>query len=194
VAPCAQLRKVWLAPTARLPCSNTANRRAQDLEDAKWILHLPKFRYGATAAENVHILYQPGKDQTLCKVWLASFEWRGCSNEAKTQKPLKLAEVPETNETISATSRLKFTYCGDMWRRYCCLTSFFPIVNTCLSCEDIARQNCAMVPKRQFFGDFLHPAFPASHVQYIWDLLSEFALRPHHMWKCGRHPICDGWD
>ena len=33
-------------------------------------------------------------------------------------------------------------YCGDMWRThgpYCCLTSFFPIVDTCLSCEDIAR-------------------------------------------------------
>jgi len=26
---------VWLAPTARLPYSNAANRRAQDLEDAK---------------------------------------------------------------------------------------------------------------------------------------------------------------
>jgi len=30
-------------------------------------------------------------------------------------------------------------YCEDMWRRYCCLTSF-SIVDTCLSCEDIARQ------------------------------------------------------
>jgi len=29
-----------IAPTARAPCSNAANRRAQDLEDAKWILHL----------------------------------------------------------------------------------------------------------------------------------------------------------
>jgi len=36
-------------------------------------------------------------------------------------------------------------YCEDMWRRYCCLTSFFPIVDTWLSCEDIARQSCAMV-------------------------------------------------
>jgi len=26
---------VWLAPTARLPCSNFASRKAQDLEDAK---------------------------------------------------------------------------------------------------------------------------------------------------------------
>jgi len=26
---------VWLVPTARVSCSNAANRRAQDLEDAK---------------------------------------------------------------------------------------------------------------------------------------------------------------
>jgi len=32
-------------------------------------------------------------------------------------------------------------YCDNMWRtgrRYCCLTSFFPIVDICLNCEDIA--------------------------------------------------------
>jgi len=42
-------------------------------------------------------------------------------------------------------------YYEDMWRRYRCLTSFFPIVETCLSCEDTARQICAMVPKWRFF-------------------------------------------
>jgi len=36
------------------------------------------------------------------------------------QNPLKLAGVPHTNETISAAP-----YRGDMWGRYCCLTSFF---------------------------------------------------------------------
>ena len=40
--------QVWLAPTVRLPCSNAANKTAQDLEDT---MHLAKFRYGATAAE-----------------------------------------------------------------------------------------------------------------------------------------------
>ena len=33
------------------------------------------------------------------------------------------------------------------------------IVNMCLSCEDIARQSCAMVPRWQIFGDFLRPVF-----------------------------------
>ena len=35
-------------------------------------------------------------------------------------------------------------------------------------------------------------AFPASCVQHISDLHSKFALGPHHAWKYGRHPICDG--
>jgi len=42
-------------------------------------------------------------------------------------------------------------YYQDMWRRYWCLICFFPIVDTCLSSEDIARQSCAMVPKWRFF-------------------------------------------
>ena len=41
-------------------------------------------------------------------------------------------------------------YYQDMWRRYCCLASFFPVVDTCLSCEDIARQSCAMVRRWRF--------------------------------------------
>ena len=42
-----------------------------------------------------------------------------------------------------------------MWRRYWCLKVFFPIVDKCISSEDIARQSCAMVPKWQF----LRPVF-----------------------------------
>jgi len=42
--------------------------------------------------------------------------------------------------------------------------------------------------------DFLHPVFSASRAQYISDLRSKFALRLQHVWKCGRHPICGGWD
>jgi len=43
-------------------------------------------------------------------------------------------------------------YYEDMWRIYRCLTSFFPIVDTWLSCENIARQSCGMVLR----CDFLH--------------------------------------
>ena len=61
-------------------------------------------------------------------------------------------------------------YCGAMWRTYCCLTSFFPIVDTCLSCEDIARQSCAMVPRWRFWATVLRPVFSASRVQQVSDL------------------------
>jgi len=44
------------------------------------------------------------------------------------------------------------------------------------------------------FGDFLRPVFSASRVQLISDLHSKFALRPHHVWMYGRHPISDHWD
>ena len=40
-------------------------------------------------------------------------------------------------------------------------------------------------------GDFLRPVFSASRVQHISDMHSKFALRPHHVWKFGRHPISD---
>ena len=36
------------------------------------------------------------------------------------------------------------------------------------------QQNCAMVRRWQVADDFLGPAYPASHVQYISDLHSKF--------------------
>jgi len=41
-------------------------------------------------------------------------------------------------------------------------------------------------------GDFLRPVFSASRLQQTLDMYFKFALRPHHVWKYGRHPICDG--
>ena len=59
------------------------------------------------------------------------------------------------------------------------LNKFFPIVDTCLSCEDIARQIVRWCPD----GDFLGPAFPASRAHHISDMHSKFTLEPHHVWK-----------
>ena len=123
--------------------------------------------------------------QTSCKRWLASGERRRCSNnEAKMRNPLKFARVPrpQTPELISAACGPKFAiYCGDMWRRYCYLTYFFPIVNTCLTCKDSARQSCATVRRWRFFASFLRIVFPASRMPHISNLHSKFALRPHTM-------------
>jgi len=72
--------------------------------------------------------------------------------------------------------------------------AFFPIIDTCLSCEDIARQSCAIVRRSRIFGYFLPPAFTASRMQHVSDLHPKFAIRPHHVWKYGIHPVWDGWD
>ena len=88
----------------------------------------------------------------------------------------------------------KFTIMWERVEEILLLNKFFPIVDICLSCEDIARQTCARVHRWRFFHDFLCPVFAASPVQHVSDLHLKFALRPHHVWKYGRHQICDGWD
>ena len=93
---------------------------------------------------------------------------------------LKFAWVPQMVEPISAASGPKFIILlGDV-EEILLLHKFFPIVDMCLSCEDIARQNYAMVPRWRFLATFLRPVFPASRVQHSSDLHSKFALGPHH--------------
>jgi len=62
---------------------------------------------------------------------------QGCPNLANRSQPL-----------VGQSSQ----YYQNMRRRRCCLTGFSPIVDTCLSFDDIARQSCAMVPKWRFFA------------------------------------------
>ena len=100
-------------------------------------------------------------------------------------------KLPDRSQPLVGRSS---PYCGDTWRRYCCLTSFFPIVDMCLSCKDIARQSCAMVPRWPIFDDFLGPAFSACRAQHVSDLHSKFALGPHYVSKYGRYPMCGRWD
>ena len=98
-----------------------------------------------------------------------------------------------TNQSQPLVSRSS-PYCRYMWRRYCCLTSYFPIVNICLSCKDTAQKVVRWCRDGDFLAIFCILYFSASRVQYISELHSKFALRPHHVWKYGRHPICDCWD
>jgi len=98
----------------------------------------------------------------------AKYRWRPLFNAAKFGwRPLlecRAVTLPrrETRWNLQGCPKLanrsyplvgrSSPYCGDMWRRYCCLTSFFPIVDTWLRCKDIARQSCAIVPKWRFFA------------------------------------------
>jgi len=51
-----------------------------------------------------------------------------------------------------------------------------------------------MVRTWRIFGIFLRRVFSASRLQHVADLHPKFALRSHHVWKYGRHPIRDGWE
>ena len=73
-------------------------------------------------------------------------------------------------------------YCGNIWRRYCCLTSFFPIVDTCLSCEDIARRSCGMVPRWRFFVSCIFSKPRAAHFRPA----TAFFLNSHY-----GHTMCE---
>ena len=86
-----------------------------------------------------------------------------CSNAAKTQNPLKVAAVPQTNETISAASGPKFTILSGHVEDVLLFNKFFLIVDTCLSSENIARQSCAMVPKWRFFVSCISSEPRAAH-------------------------------
>jgi len=85
-------------------------------------------------------------------VWLMPTTRVPCSNAAKTQNPLKFAGVPKLPNRSQPLVSQSSQYHQDMWKRYCCLTSFFPIVDKFLRCEDIVQQSCAMVPRCRLFA------------------------------------------
>jgi len=80
---------------------------------------------------------------------------------------LKLSGVSQTNETISAASRLKFTVLWGHVEEM--LNNFFPIVDTCQLRRYSPTKLCDGA-QTAIFGDFLRPTFPASRVQYISDV------------------------
>ena len=116
-----------------------------------------------------------------------------CSNSYQDAKPVEICwDAPNSPTDLSrqwAEVHHIVRTCGG---RHRCLKSFFPIVYACLSCEYIARHSCAMVPRWRFLGVFAS-CISASREQHVSDLHLKFALRPHQVWKYGRHPICDGW-
>jgi len=145
-------RKVWLTPTAPVLCSNTANVEKHKIWTQSEFCSGQNSVRGQEPPKMYLQCTSQGDSETSCKGLLTSVERRWCSNEAKTPNFLKFAGVPQTRSQPLVGWRSQ--YCGNMWRRYCCLTCFFfPIVDTCLSCEDVARQSCAMVCRWQFFCD-----------------------------------------
>jgi len=86
----------------------------------------------------------------------AKFGWRpllGCRAVTLPRRETRwnLQGCPKLANRSQPLVSWSSPYYQDMWRKYCCLTSFFPTVDTCLSSEDIALQSSAMLPKWRFF-------------------------------------------
>jgi len=79
----------------------------------------------------------------------AQFGWRPLLKCCAVTLPRRKTRCANRSEPIVGWSS---PYFENMWGRHCCLTVFFPIVTICHTCEDMARQSCAMVPRWQFFG------------------------------------------
>jgi len=127
--PCSlRRRKLSLTPTARVPCSNAANigeRKTWTQSEFcyNFCKFLAKFRYGTRAPENVYIVYQSRR-----RPHRAKFGWLPLSDIAAVTKPIcetrwNLLGCPKlANRSQPFVSRIRSSYCGDMWRRYWCLT------------------------------------------------------------------------
>jgi len=99
-----------------------------------------------------------------------------CSNAAKTPNQLKFAGVPQTNETISAASGLKFTILWGHVEDILLLNKFFFDCGYMPQLRRYSPTNLWDGAEMAIFGDFLGPAFAASLEQHISDLHSKFAL------------------
>jgi len=71
--------------------------------------------------------------------WRALLECRAVTLPRR-ETPWKLQGCPKLANRSQPLVGQSSPYYQDMWRRYCCLTSFFQIVDTWLSSEDIARR------------------------------------------------------
>ena len=90
----------------------------------------------------------------------AKFGWRPLLQCRAVTLPRRetrwnLLGCPKLPQRISAVSGPKFTILWGHVGEILLFNNFSPIFDTCLSCEDIARQSCAMVPRWRFLAIFL---------------------------------------
>ena len=107
---------------------------------------------GARAPENVYIVQQPSRRWNI--VQSLTDLCRGDVRAITKPRPATRWNLPGCRKLTNRSQPLmgqSSPYCEDMRRRYCHLTSIFPIVDTRFSCEDTAQQSCVMVRRWPFF-------------------------------------------
>ena len=72
--------------------------------------------------------------------------WSAAQYRCQDAKPVEIWGTPANFNGHGSQPPVgrRSPYCGNMWRRYCCIMRFFSIADTCLNREDIVRQSCAM--------------------------------------------------
>ena len=167
VAPAAQRQKVWLMPTTRAPCSKLHG--TQVANSAPCIIPL-----GGNSPRKC-IYSVPAQEKAK---HCAKFGWPPLSDVAAVMKPRRKARwnvlgCPNLTNRSQLLADWSSPYCEDMCVSYCCLTSFFLIVGTCLSCDGAQMAN--------FWKFFLRPVFSVSRIRHASDLHPKLSLRPHHV-------------
>jgi len=118
------------------------------------------------------LLYRTKPNQKVTRLWAnaqrdgrpADHRWRPLFNAAKfgwrSLLDCRAVMLPrrETRWNLLGCPKpvvgRSSPYGGDMWRTYFCCLTFFLIVDTCLICEDIARQVVRWCPDGDFWRLF----------------------------------------
>jgi len=129
----------------------------------------------------------------------AKFGWRPlikcrAANAAKTRNPLKYDGVPQTRQSIIAVTGPKFIILWGHVEEILLLNNVFFRLSIRALMRRYSPTKLYDGAQMANFGDFVGPAFSASRVSHVSDLHSKFALRPHHVSKYGKHPMCGRWD
>ena len=185
---CVPRCKVWLTPADGVLCSNAANIGERNTwtqtEFYTWQNSVRtqdprKCTYSVTAPETPNIV---------------QYGWPPVSDIAAVMKARRetrwnLLGCPKLRNQSQLLVRQSLPHCAHMWRRYCCLTTFSDCQYMLYLRRHSSTKLCdgaQMANFWQFFGSCIFSEPCAAH--------SKFALRPHHVWKYGRHPVCNSWD
>jgi len=119
---------VWLTPTTRVSCSNAANI----WERKTWMQSefcTVQWQNSLRGQEPQKCIYSVPAQKTAKQ--RAKFGWRPLSDVGSVTKSSRktrwnLLGCPKLVNRSQPLMGRSSPYCEDMWRRYSCLTSFFP--------------------------------------------------------------------
>ena len=156
-------RKVWLTPTVPVPCSNAANIGERKTLTQSEFCTGQNSVTGQEPPKNVNLYMYSVPAQETAK-HRAKFGWLLVSDVATVTKqdaePVEIClgapKLMNWSQPLVGWSS-PWGHVEETWghvEEILLFNKFFPIFNTCLSCEDTARQSCAMVHRWQFLRHF----------------------------------------